>query len=68
MPQTYKISFDHAACSYGDMVLLDENGTPHKWGDVGMTHDLWLALLAEVKETGAKEVTLSWKIVEEKAP
>jgi hypothetical protein len=64
MPQTYKISFNHAACVYpGDTVLLDDNGTPHKWNDVGLTHDVWIALVEEIVESGAKEVTLKWQLV-----
>ena len=39
---TYRLSFDHAAASYGEPVLLDDHGTPYGPADVG----LWAALPA----------------------
>lgn len=34
--QTYKITTDHPASSYGEPVLLNSQGTPCKAGDLGM--------------------------------
>ena len=60
---TMRISFDHSACSYGDAVLLDDAGTPHKWGDLGMTHDDWRQMVQLAQLTGSTEVEIGSPLV-----